>query len=182
MDKDRYDIDAVPDQEGVPNPLQIRIMIRKLLTDRFKLTFHHDKKELSAYVLTLGKTGQKLMPTEFPGPLPGIGMRPGSGGLTFMARNAAVGDFAGFLQTLVLDRPVVDQTGLTAKYDFSFTFTPDDSLFNGHPPQLPAHTDTTEAAPSFFDALQQQLGLKLEAQKTAVDVLVIDHAEKPSAN
>ena len=53
MNKDRYDIGAVPEQEGVPNPEQVRIMIRKLLADRFKLTFHQDKKELSAYLLTV---------------------------------------------------------------------------------------------------------------------------------
>jgi len=76
----------------------------------------------------------------------------------------------------------VDQTGLEGKWDFTIKFTPDDSLFNGHPPPLPAKTDTTESSPNFFDALQQQVGLKLEAQKTAVDVIAVDHLEKPSAN
>ena len=188
MDKDRYDIAAVPEEQGVPNAEQVRIMIRKLLADRFKLTFHQDKKELLAYLLTVAKNGQKLTPTQRPGPLPGLGFRPGTGGLTLMAMNATMSDFTGFLQILVLDRPVVDQTGLTGKFDFQCTFTPDDSLFNGHPPMPPQQqTDSNNAnpappAPSLYDAFQQQLGLRLSAEKTPVDVIVIDHVEKPSEN
>jgi uncharacterized protein (TIGR03435 family) len=186
MDKDRYDIGAVPEQEGVPNPEQVRIMIRKLLADRFKLTFHHDKKELSAYVLTVSKSGSKLTPTQLPGPLPGFGFGPGTGGLTLRAMNATLADFSGFLQVLVMDRPVVNNTGLTGNYDFQCTFTPDDSLFNGHPPMPPQQqqTDTTSTntAPSLYDAFQEQLGLKLSPEKTPVDVIVIDHVEKPSEN
>ena len=184
MDKDRYDIDAVPDVEGAPNPEQVRMMIRKLLADRFKLTFHHEKRDLSAFVLTVGKGGPKLTPTQLSGPLPGIGASPGPTGLTFNVANGTLNDFCGFMQMLVLDRPVVNQTGLTAKYDFHVTFTPDESEFNGHPPMLngATHADGVEPAPGLFDAMQQQLGLKLEAQKTAVDVIAIDHVEKPSAN
>ena len=172
----------MPEQEGAPNPKQLKMMIRKLLADRFKLTFHNDKRELSAYVLTVAKSGQKLTPTQLNGPLPGIGMRPKPEGLMLMVANGTLADFTGFLQTIVLDRPVVNQTGLTAKFDFSFTFTPNDSQFNGHPPPLPAHTDATEPSPDLFQALQQQLGLKLDAEKTPVDVIAIDHVEKPSAN
>ena len=159
-------------------------MIRKLLADRFKLTFHHDKRELSAFVLTVGKNGQKLTPTQFKGPLPGLGFGPAKGGLRMGMRNGTIADFTGFLQTLVLDRPVVDQTDLTGKYDFSFIFTPDDTEFNGHPPKFPQQTGNADAdaAPGLFDAMQQQLGLKLDAKKTPVDVLVIDHVEKPSPN
>jgi uncharacterized protein (TIGR03435 family) len=182
MDKYRFDIAAVPDKDGVPSPEQLRIMIRKLMADRFKLTFHHEKRELSAYVLTVAKSGAKLNPTQLKGPLPGIGFRPTASGLTLNVRNGTIGDFTGFLQILVLDRPVVDQTGLTDKYDFQFTFTPDDSQFNGHPPTIPAHTDATESAPNLFEAIQQQIGLKLDAEKTPVDVIAIDHVEKNTAN
>jgi uncharacterized protein (TIGR03435 family) len=185
-DKDRYDITAVPEEEGAPNPLQLRIMIRKLLADRFQLTFHHEKRELSAFVLTVGKNGNKLTPTQLNGPLPGLSFRPGKGGLTLVVRNGTMTDFTDFLQSLVLDRPVVDQTDITGKFDFTLTFTPDDSEFNGHPPSLPKQTDDAAAdpaaAPGLFDAIQQQLGLKLDAKKTPVDVLVIDRVEKPSAN
>jgi uncharacterized protein (TIGR03435 family) len=191
LDKDRFDIAAVPEQEGSPSPEQIRIMIRKLLADRFKLTFHHDKRELSAYVLTVSKSGHKLTATQVKGTLPGIGMRPATGGLTLNMINATIPDFTGFLQLLVLDRPVVDQTGIQGRFDFQCMFSPDDSQFGGHPPQMPApaggnSTNATDAAataaPSLYDALQQQLGLKLTAEKTAVDVIAIDHVEKPSAN
>jgi uncharacterized protein (TIGR03435 family) len=186
IDKDRYDIAAVPEQEGSPNVQQLKIMIRKLLADRFKLTFHHDKRELSAFVLTVGKSGPKLTPTELSGPLPGMGFVPGKGGLMLVVRNGTMTDFTGLLQTLVLDRPVVDQTGITGRFDFSFTFTPDDSEFNGHPPPMPMpmpkQADEADAAPGFFEAIQQQVGLKLDAKKAPVNVLVVDHVEKPSAN
>ena len=180
--KDRYDIDATIQPEGAPNPAQVRTMIQKLLADRFALKFHKEKREMSAYVMTIGKDGKKFAATEMKGPLPGIGMRPTPSGLAFMIRNADMGEFTAFLQVLVLDRPVVDRTGLTDHYDLTFTFTPDDSLFNGHPPPLPAKTDSTEAAPNFFEALTKSTGLKLDAQKAPVDVLAVDHAQKPSAN
>jgi uncharacterized protein (TIGR03435 family) len=184
LDKDRYDINGVPDKDGTPNATQLQTMMKKLLADRFKLTFHHEKRDLSAFVLEVGKDGQKLAPTQLNGPLPGLGFRPVPGGITLNVVNGTMGDFTDFLQMLVLDRPVVDRTGITGRYDFRFTFTPDDSLFNGHPPRMPAQADgsTAEAAPGFFEAIQKDIGLKLDAQKTAVDVIVIDHVEKPSAN
>jgi uncharacterized protein (TIGR03435 family) len=194
MDKERYDIAAVPDVEGAPNPEQVRSMIRKLLKDRFQLTFHKEKRDLSAYVLTVGKSGQKLTPTELKGPLPGIGFRPMAGGLMLSMRNGTMSDFTGFLQVIVLDRPVVDRTELKDKFDMVVKFTPDDTQFHGHPPKPPTAAssgsatsttttpDTTETFPDLFQALQQQLGLKLEAQKTAVDVIAIDHVDKPTAN
>lgn len=179
--KDRYDIKATPDTEGAPSDMQVRNMIKKLLVERFQLKVRDDKKEMSAYVMTVVKPGV-LKPTQFPGPLPGLGFRPAQGGLTLSARNAKTSDLAQLLQSLVLDRPVVDRTGTTARYDMTILFTPDDSLFGGHPPPLPAKQDNVETAPNFFEALQKDVGLKLEAQKTQVDVLVVDHVEKPSAN
>ena len=198
LDKDRYDIAAVPDADGAPNPAQLRSMIRKLLTDRFKLTFHKEKRDMSAYVLTVSKSGQKLTPTERKGPLPGIGFRPLPGGLMLNMVNGTLSDLTGFLQIIVLDRPVVDRTELKDKYDLVVKFTPDETQFHGHPPKPPASSssgaaagpnasgtataDTTETFPDLFQAFQQQLGLKLDAEKTAVDVIAVDHVEKPSAN
>jgi uncharacterized protein (TIGR03435 family) len=198
LDKDRYDIAAVPDIDGAPNPEQVRSMIRKLLTDRFKLTFHKEKRDMSAYVLTVAKSGQKLTPTERKGPLPGIGFRPMPGGLMLNMINGTMADLTGFLQIIVLDRPVVDRTELKDKFDLVVKFTPDETQFHGHPPKPPAAStsgsssgssgngalspETTESFPDLFQAFQQQLGLKLDAEKTAVDVIAIDHVEKPSGN
>jgi uncharacterized protein (TIGR03435 family) len=180
MDSDRYDIDALPDQPGTPNLEQARSMMKKLLADRFALKFHHDKRDLAAYVLTVWKTGQKLTPTQLKGNLPGFFYTPGTGGLTLHLINGTMKNFTDFLQMIVLDKPVVNQTGITGRFDNNVTFTPDDSQFNGHAPKVPA--STVSEAPNLFDAIQQQLGLKLTAQKTAVDVIVIDHVEKPSPN
>lgn len=181
VNSDRYDITAIPDEPGEPNPEQVRVMIRKLLANRFRLEFHREKRDLPAYVLTIAKNGEKLKPSEVKGPLPGLGMRPGSGGLMILVRNATMGDFATFMQSLVLDRPMVDQTGLAGKYDFHFTFTPNDSQFNGHPPLQPK-TGAPYSAPDLFEALQQQLGLKVESRKTPVGVIVIDRADHPTPN
>ena len=178
----RYDIEAVPDTPGMPSVPQINIMLKKLLADRFQLKFHKEQREMSAFVLTEGKGPQKPTPTQLGGPGPGFGAHPSPGGLTITARNGTIAEFAGFLQNIVLDRPVVDQTGLTGHYDLNITFTPDDSQFNGHPPPLPASTDNTPTAPSLTEAMQKDAGLRMEARKTPVDVIVIDHAERYSAN
>jgi uncharacterized protein (TIGR03435 family) len=76
IEKDRYDVSATPDQEGNPSADQVRVMIRKLLADRFQLKFHHDKRELSAFVLTARKDDSKLRPAQPNGNLHGIGMQP----------------------------------------------------------------------------------------------------------
>ena len=182
VDNDRFDLAAVPDTEGDPSVDQLRTMVRKLVVERFKLTFHYEKRDLAAFVLTVGKNGEKLTPAQNNLPLPNIGFGGGKTGMSMNAMSASLADFTSVLQMLVFDRPVVDQTGITGRYDIHFFFTPDESLFNGHPPKMPALGEGVEPAPSFFDSLQQTLGLKLEAKKTPVDVLVIDHVEKPSSN
>jgi uncharacterized protein (TIGR03435 family) len=193
LDKDRYDIAAVPDIDGAPNPEQVRSMIRKLLADRFQLKFHKEKRDMSAYVLTVAKSGAKLTPTEMKGPLPGIGFRPMPGGLMLNMRNGTMADLTGFMQIIVLDRPVVDRTELKDKFDLVVKFMPDETQFHGHPPKSPGANgsgvngsstapETTESFPDLFQAFQQQLGLKLDAEKTSVDVIAIDHVDKPSAN
>jgi uncharacterized protein (TIGR03435 family) len=114
------------------------------------------------------------------GPLPGFGASPAPGGLTIHLANGTMTDFTDFLQMLVLDKPVVDQTGIKGRYDANVTFTPDQTQFNGNLPKLP--TSDVPDAPDLFTAIGQQMGLKLAAEKTAVDVIAIDHVEKPSAN
>lgn len=180
-DKDRYDINATLDTEGAPTDKQLRHAVQSLLEDRFKLTFHKDKKELPAFVLTVARTGPKLTPTEASGPLPGLGFTPAPNGVTLIVHNGLVSELCELLQSLVLDRPVVDETKIPGKFDIAVTFTPDDSQFHGHPPPV-KKADDVEAAPSLFEAFQQKLGLKLDSQKAPVGVIVIDHVEKPSAN
>jgi uncharacterized protein (TIGR03435 family) len=181
LDNDRYDITAVPDQEGEPSLQQLKSMLRKLLVDRLSLKVHNDKRELSAYVLTLEKNGPKLAPAAHDGSLPDFSLRPGDGGLSVTVKNATMGDFTGFLQE-IMDRPVVNQTATAGRFDFTFRFMPDDSQFNGRPPKIQAQTETTDVSPGLFKALQEQVGLRLIAEKTAVNVLVIDGVERPSAN
>jgi uncharacterized protein (TIGR03435 family) len=82
----------------------------------------------------------------------------------------------------VLDRPIVDQTGITGRWDFSLKWTPDDSQFGGMGAKIPPSTDTADAPPNLYTAIQEQIGLKLEATKAPADVIIIDHVEKPSAN
>lgn len=180
FDSDKFDIDAQPDGEGAPNDKQWKGMLQKLIAERCKLTFHHDKRELSVYVLSAGKAGPKLTKSEGdPNGLPGLFFR-AMGDLN--VRNATMQDFTGLLQNAVLDRPVVDQTGLAGRYDFTLKWTPDDSQFGGMGAKVPPSTDGGAAAPSLYTAIQEQIGLKLDATKAPADVLVIDHVEKPSDN
>jgi len=177
---DRFDLIGVPDGDGEPNARQWLTMLQKLLTDRFKLVFHHENKELSVYVLSVGKNGPKnLAKSQSTNSFPsGLEFIASPDGLLLPAQNATLGQFCQMMQQVVLDRPVVDQTGVEGKFDFQLRFTPDDSQFNGHPPRLPSQTD----APSLFDALREQLGLKLAPGRAPVNVLVIDRVEKPSGN
>ncbi len=179
MEHERYDINGVPDVEGVPNVRQQQTMVKKLLAERFKLVFHDDKREMAAFVMTVAKDGPKLVPTKLDGLNPVTGVRPSDDGWVLTSQNATMPLLAGVLQLLVLDRPVVDKTGLTERYDVAIDFTPDNSQFNGHPP--PART-TQNPSLGLFDAMQQQLGLKLSAEKAMVDVVVIDSVGKPSEN
>jgi uncharacterized protein (TIGR03435 family) len=178
MEQDKYDLVGKPEGQGQPSDKQLRTMIQKLVADRFNLTFHRDKKELSAYAITaIDKTGAKLTKSAGdPNGLPGVGFsKPGA----LIAVNATIADFAGVLQSMVLDRPVVDQAGLSGRFDFKFNWTPDQSQFRG---QVTAPVDDPSAPPGLFTAIQEQLGLKLDSTKSPVDVIVIDHVEKPSAD
>jgi uncharacterized protein (TIGR03435 family) len=180
-DTDKYDIDAEPDGEGMPNDKQWKGMIQKLIVERYKFTFHQDKRELPVYVLSVAKTGPKLTKSEGdPNGLTGLFFRGRPGDLG--VRNANMADFVGLLQGAVLDRPVVDHTGLTGRFDFSLNWTPDDSQFAGMGAKIPPPTDGANAPPSLYTAIQEQIGLKLDATKALADVIVIDHLEKPSEN
>ncbi len=176
--EDRYDLSGVADVDGIPNVLQQRTMVRKLLADRFKLTFHNDKRELPAFVFTESKRGAKLVPTQAQGTLPITGVQPAADGWILNLQNASMPVLTNFLQLAVLDRPVVDHTGLAGRFDFKIDFTPDSTQFHGLMPQR----QLENPAPGLFEALDQQYGLKLSSEKAMVDVVIVDHAEKPSAN
>jgi len=178
IEKDRYDVLGKPDVEGQPNSRQMRGLIQKLLADRFSLKFHREKRELSVYVIVVGKTGAKLTAAaEDPKADPIIFFY---GPAMSVAKNATMADFAGFLQGGVLDRPVLDQTGLTGRYDFGLLWRPEVPLIStGNTAAPPGDSDSL---PDIYTAIQQQLGLRLEATRTPTDVIVIDHLEKPSEN
>jgi uncharacterized protein (TIGR03435 family) len=178
---DKWDITAKPDTPGQPDGDQLKEMVQKLLADRFALKFHKDQKEMGAYVLTVGKDGPKLKQnTSNPNGLPGLFFGPIG---TLHVMNATMQNFTGLMQSAVLDRPVVDKTGLTGRWDFTLKWTPDESQFAGMGVKIPPPSaDDPNPAPPLFTAIQEQLDLKLEAQKTAVPVLVIDHVDHPSPN
>lgn len=96
--------------------------------------------------------------------------------------NNAMANFCAGMQGAVMDKPVVDHTGLTGRYDFQLKWTRDDSQFATFGRLPPINTDDPNAPPSLYTALQEQLGLKLDAGRAQADVLVIDHVDKPSAN
>lgn len=176
----KWDVDGQPDISGAPNRDQLRGMFQKLLADRFQLMFHRDKKELSAYLLTVSRTGSKMkVNTGDPKGLPSLFFR-GLGVLT--VTNATMEDLAGLMQTAVLDRPVVDQTGLPGKYDFLLKWTPDESQFGGMGVKVPPPSEAADAPPPLLMALPEQTGLKLDSGKAQVAVLVLDKVEKPSDN
>jgi uncharacterized protein (TIGR03435 family) len=183
LDSDRYDTVGRSDTPGQPNRDQMKLMFRKLLVDRFQLRFHIEKKELPVYAMVVARTGLKIAvsngdPNDFPGI--GFGREPGVISLT--GRNTGLNGVVNGLQSNILDRPVVDQTGLTGRYDLLLRFTPDPdqmASFGGVPP---ANTADLDAPPDIFAAFEQQLGLKLQPTKALVDVMVIDRIERPSPN
>ncbi|MGC2401596.1 MAG: TIGR03435 family protein [Acidobacteriaceae bacterium] len=180
---DLYDIEAKPDTEGRPSQKQMQIMVKKLLTDRFQLKFHNDKRELSVYVITVANGGPKMTKsTAGPNDPIGFGLR-GLGDL--IVRNLTMAGFATWMQSGIMDKPVVDQTGLTDRYDFQLKWTPDESQFaqfRGTGAVIPPPSNDANAPPSLYTAIQEQIGLKMGPGKVPDDVIVIDHVEKPSEN
>jgi uncharacterized protein (TIGR03435 family) len=178
IEKEKYDVLGKPDVEGQPNNRQMRALMQKLLADRFSLKFHREKRELSVYLIVVGKTGAKL--TIAGGDPKADPIMFFYGPAKFVAKNATMADFAGFLQRGVLDRPVLDQTKLPGRYDFGLLWRPEVPFGgSGNNPPPPSDSD---GLPDVYTAIQQQLGLRLEAAKTPTDVIVIDHLEKPSEN
>ncbi len=207
---ERYDIQAKA-EDSVAEALkklppeqvreQLNLMMRALFVDRFKLASHQETRELPVYALVAAKGGAKLKETaltaaELAPPNPdGPPVSGRKGPWINMGRGELKGtaiDLALLSDVLSrqVGRVVLDKTGLKAKYDFVLHWTPDDSqdpMFKGVGPgpdaKPPIEAGLTDVSgPTLFAALQEQLGLKLEAQKSQLDVLVIDRLERPSEN
>ena len=167
---------------GEPNDVQIRTMLKNLMQSRFGLSFHTEKRELSVYTVSIGKNGPagiKMVKNTT------NGQRVGAQGLgRTLFSGVTMADFAAQLQLRVLDRPVIDRTGLTDRYDFTLNWRPDEFQFPRATAaqRAAAVTNGADALPDLFTAVQEQLGLKLDATKAPADVLVIDKVSKPSEN
>jgi uncharacterized protein (TIGR03435 family) len=166
---DRFDINAKASGDRTLTADQKREMLRALLEDRFHLKVHRKVKEQSVYSLVVAKGGPKLKTSSADEQ---SGMTLGSKGQTLEMRFSKwnMARLAGQISGNE-GRKVVDKTGLSGEYDFTLSYLDDRRAVGGQ-----------EDGPSLFTALQEQLGLKLESQKGPVEVLVIDHADKPSEN
>jgi uncharacterized protein (TIGR03435 family) len=182
VDSDHWDIQAKTPGEIRPNVNEQMTMLRDLLRERFKLTFHREQKRMAIYSLMVAKGGPKLK--ESPAPADATADAPAP--LVFVlsptvvrlpARYATMPEFASTLQRSPLERPVIDQTGLAGRYDFDLEFAPDERLWGGIL-KRPENSDKLD----LFKAIQDQLGLRLEATRGLVDTMVIDDIERPSAN
>ena len=144
---------------------QVLRMVQTLLADRFQLALHRETRLLPVYALIVGKTGSRLQPadTNLGPPQTRMGQ--------MVVRKMSMTEFANIL-ALALKRPVKDETGLKGEFAFTLEWTPG----------LSDTEDRPSPRPSLFTAVQEQPGLKLESVKGPIEVLVIDHAEKPSGN
>jgi bla regulator protein blaR1 len=193
---ERFEIDAKSD--GHPSLLMMEgPMMQTILEDRFKLKIHRETRQGPVYELALGKGSPKLKPLQDGSCIPVVIGRPlpelpdgqhrcrnmvsprGSAEI----EGATLSMFAGLLG-MVLDRPVIDKTGITSYFEIHLAFSPDDSTGPRPVTADPGASAALRApdAPGIFQAIQEQLGLRLVPAKGPVDVLVIDHIERPSEN
>jgi bla regulator protein blaR1 len=176
VDGERYDIAARSATSKKTSYEEEQSQVRELLADRFQLTTHRETKQMQVYLLVVAKNGPKL-----------TAHNDGSGSKTrkgcgHLAGTRLTMDVIATVLSRQFERDVLNRTGLPGKYDFQLDWTPDSG-------PCPAAADSQAGAaanpsgmPSIFTAIQQQLGLKLESAKGLVELLVIDHVERPSAN
>jgi len=194
---DRYDVVAKVSDENVAafrnlGQAERRLMMETMLEDRFGLKVHREPKQMEVYALVLGKAGVKMKvatpgDTYANGPKYPNGSAAGPGTLTptgggIVGQAAQMEALALMLSKVALGREVVDETGLTGRYDFTLHFAPTEAMrpvINGQMAPLSAED---EAQPSVFTALQEQLGLRLESRKATVEGMVVDRVERPSEN
>lgn len=172
---DRFQISAKA-AEPVDDDAVLNLMLRRLLADRFQLALHTETRTMQAYLLEVAKGGPnpaKLRKTAEPVPAGASTTTNGSNTQTSIdARQTSMDLFARVLAR-ELRLPVVDRTGLSGDFDFKLSWTPD---------RIRAAAPADSDLPTIFTALQDQLGLRLRAEKAPIEVLVIDRAEKPSGN
>lgn len=189
---EKYDVDAKIDSFVVDDlktvsqdqrTLAQQQMLQALLADRCKLAIHRETKDLVIYTLVIAKNGPKLQDAK-PGETSSLGLGENGNSRSITAQARSIADFAQKL-SVALGCPVLDKTGLAGEYDFKLDWAPDDieakSPSTGAPNNPPAASPDSIAA-SIFAAIQEQLGLKLVAGKAPVEVIVIDHIERPTAN
>jgi uncharacterized protein (TIGR03435 family) len=181
MASDRFDVSAkLTDARPGISEQDTRGMLRALLDERFQLKAHRDPKEMTVYVLSVDVTGPKLKPWT------GVMARPDVVGAprgTITLNTTTIDGLAKAL-TGFMGRPVVDETGMTGRYAIALAFTPELGLAAGGnvygvPPSAPPGSLD---GISVFSALREQLGLRMDSQKRNVEMVVIDSAQKPSAN
>jgi uncharacterized protein (TIGR03435 family) len=187
----RFDLDASEDGtlseklEHLPQSQredQLRLMLRNLLAERFHLQLHHESRQLPIYELVTAKSGPRLTPSAPQQASAALDPDRPHMKLRFTARGVIDGNGADMemVATALSTEPevggrlVVDKTGLTGKYDFTLKWAPDSGAG--------ADAANPDSGPSLFTALQEQLGLRLETGRGPVDMVVIDHAELPTAN
>ena len=185
INTDRFDVRAKAEKPSTLDDLHI--MFQTMLGDRFRLQFHRETRTLPAFVLSVDKTGSKMKVNEGPDPFE-IPIQFSGGGPppappTFTGTRCNMEYLRWWLGQQLngaqqVDRPVVDQTGLKGFYDFKLTYAPDLSGRTGPNGEAPPSFD----GPNLFQALREQLGLKLESTKGPVEVFIIDHVEKPADN
>jgi uncharacterized protein (TIGR03435 family) len=166
MDSDRYNINAKA--AGPAKDPELVLMLQTLLADRFKVEVHRESKSAPGYALVVAKSGLKIKAIEDSG---NDSMSAHGGSLT--AKGASMARLSDWLSRR-LNAPVVDTTGIQGVFDFKLEWTPEETT-----PGTPS-----SAGPDFslVAALQEQLGVKLEARKVSMQLIVVDRAEKPSEN
>jgi uncharacterized protein (TIGR03435 family) len=171
-----FRLEAKAPEGSDPTTEQLREMLRNLLAERFKLKVHRETREMQGYQLLIGKNGHKLRPSS--GDEPAVVPQPGSRGTTYEMRGQPISSLVDLLVPM-LRLPVIDRTLLPGTFNFSITLTrapgpkKGSELTPGGGPQFD---------PPIPEAIQEQLGLRLESKKVPAEVLVVDYAEKPSEN